>query len=168
MSKCALLIQSTEGELGWEYLGGKNGTTHHCRGENPIAKESRSKWVEAGFVSVDTGEILIADPAAVLSDEGRIAIDKWFENVGDQNFDKFECSYTLQDGQKVEQEGLLSRTGYGDGHYRIWARINEDGRVAELRIDFETTYGYDDESKEMHDISQKETMRRLIERQQDE
>ena len=131
-----------------------------------MPRRKKDKWVEAGFVSVGSGEILIADPAAVASDSGIQAIDQWFENVTGRNFDKFEASFTTQSGQEVKDVGLFSRTGYGDGYYRIWARINEDSRVAELRIDFETTYGYDDESKEMHDISQKETMRRLAERQQ--
>jgi hypothetical protein len=59
-------------------------------------------------------------------------------------------------------------SGYGDGNYRVWAKLDDEGRVEELRIRFDVTYGYDDESKEMHDVSMRELFRNVLDRQREE
>lgn len=136
-----------------------------------MPKKPRSgKWVKAGFVGVGSGSIVIMDAIDAMYG-GRDAIQEWSDDLDRlprssprliANFHRVK--YSL--GQGIESEALVSRTGYGDGNYRIWARLNEEGRVMELRILFDTSFGYDDGTKAMHDISQAEIMRKLVERDQ--
>ena len=127
-------------------------------------KKAGSKWVEAGFVGVNSGCVVIMDPVDAVYEGGR-AIQKWLDTETDgSNFHRLKWTFRNQFDKQVEIDGLISRTEYGDGLYRVWAKLDEHGRVRELRIPFDTAYGYDDESKEMHDISMAETMRKLIER----
>ena len=140
-------------------------------------KKISDKWIEAGFVSINSGEVVIMDAIDAAyqgGEELREHYDKlegngWKEDEKELdstgNFRRFKWKLTDSRGREIESEALISHTGYGDGYYRIWARVNEEGRVAELRINFETTYGYDDDSKKLHDVSQRELMDKVWERQ---
>lgn len=89
-----------------------------------------------------------------------MVIQKWFDKIRERNFDKIECKFMTAGGYEVCHVGVLSRTGYRDGEYRVWARLNDESRVMELRINFEETFGYE---KEPHDISTRELFRKVAE-----
>lgn len=128
-------------------------------------KRKKSEWVEAGFVSIGSGEILLADPVFATSEAGYAAIDRFFDSTVYRNFDRIRGKVKMKDGREAEYQGVMMKTGYGDGLYRVWARINEDGRVAELRISFEEAWGHEKEGEEDHDIPVREIVRKLDERE---
>jgi len=45
------------------------------------------------------------------------------------------CSITSSDGSgAVDMTATVFRSGYGDGLYEVWGRVNADGRIVEVRI----------------------------------
>ncbi len=64
--------------------------------------------------------------------------------------------FTSKDPTGVD--GVFSTTGFGDGCYRVFAKLTDYGpdggeRVDEIRIRFDITVGYEKEGEDMHDIS---------------
>jgi hypothetical protein len=85
-----------------------------------------------GKFGVDSGRVLIVDPCYVLDGEGRYPLSfghDWEEFV-EMNIDGAPTK------QLHGEMGVLSTTGYGDGVYEVYARI-ENQRVMELRIIFD-------------------------------
>lgn len=92
----------------------ERGATRVVKKLSVVHKEG---WRLLGEVGVDTGRLLIADPA----------------------YDVEDVETSLLDGELVEQCGprglaLVFPSGYGDGLYPVYGRLNEDGRVVEVRI----------------------------------
>jgi len=138
----------------------------------PKKTRRRNKWVEAGFVGVNSGSIVIMDAIDAIYNGD--VIQKWSDDLDkldrsserlNANFHRLKWTYKNQSGQPIENEALISRTEFGDGNYRVWARLDENGRVQELRIPFDVSYGYDDDSKEMHDIAMPELFRKVVDKQ---
>ena len=91
-----------------------------------------------GSFGVDSGQAMVGDPCY---------LDGWKTNEGeDWNLEGKigEYSYhgasatTLDDVAGTLGGGLavVFNTGYGDGVYPVYAKFNEDGRVAKIVIDF--------------------------------
>jgi hypothetical protein len=89
---------------------------------------STYEWKDIGIVNIDTGKIIIADPANVLTH---------------REFSE------LQEKEKIAKlplyvdfkHGVVSKTGFGDGSYHVFAKIGDFGntvkRITEIRIIFE-------------------------------
>jgi len=91
-----------------------------------------------GSFRVDSGQAVIGDPCY---------LDGWQAKY--ENFDDYKnrsgeygylgsCHATLTNGYGVlgQGEAVAVTTGYGDGHYPVYAEFNEDGRISRVVIEF--------------------------------
>lgn len=74
------------------------------------------------------------------------------DHVDDDWYDKV-CDLTLsrESAGTIDNLGLVSSSGYGDGGYTCWVSTNEDGKVNAIRIEFivdEEDYYDEDEEEE--------------------
>jgi hypothetical protein len=106
--------------------------------------EPTYEWKEIGIVGVDTGEIIIADPANVLSPREYDELHKK-EN---------EAKLSLHVDFK---HGVVSKTGFADGIYHVFAKIVDFGmlakRIIEIRIVFDMI---DNNSGKIQDVPRNE------------
>lgn len=105
-------------------------------------------WELIGQCGVDSGQIMLIDPCYVLSKKDYNDLMKHRDKVGNMNTAKFK-------------NGIVSNTWVGDGNYHVYVQKDKDNRVERLMIDFTTTYGYDDENPNMHDIDMKELVEKV-------
>src|ERR1700687_4938006 len=103
------------------------------------------EWKDIGIVGVDTGKIIIADPANVLT-------HREFEELREK--EKMAKLPLYRDFK----HGIVSKTGFGEGRYHAFARIGDFGnmvkRITEIRIIFEAGTNNNDFQK-IHDTSMK-------------
>lgn len=114
------------------------------------------EWKEIGTVGVDTGEIIIADPVNVLSSREYDELHK------KENDAKLPLHIDFK-------HGIVSKTGFADGLYHVFARFGDFGniakRIVEIRIVFDMAGGGD--SGKISDISRKEPASNLPEKKDD-
>ena len=94
----------------------------------------------AGSIAVDSGQAMVGDPCY---------LDKWEPWADGTSFDheanagKYgylgACGVTLKEGygQLGAADAVVFSTGYGDGIYPVYVKLNDDGRVGMVVIDFE-------------------------------
>jgi hypothetical protein len=91
-----------------------------------------------GTFIVDSGQAMVGDPCY---------LDSWkyeYDNFDDHPKHSGEYSYlgacnaTLTDGYGELGRGnaVVFNTGYGDGAYPVYAKFNDEGRIAQIVIDF--------------------------------
>ena len=98
----------------------------------------------AGSFAVDSGQAMVGDPCY---------LDGW-ENWKDgtpfdheANKGKYgylgACGVTLADsfGELGNSSSVVFSTGYGDGLYPVYVKLNSDGRVSMVVIDFDGELG---------------------------
>ena len=94
----------------------------------------------AGSFAVDSGQAMVGDPCYL--DEWELWADGTpFDHEGHQG----EYGYLGASGVTIAEsygdvgggKGVVFSTGYGDGFYPVFVKINEDGRVGKVVIDFE-------------------------------
>lgn len=104
-----------------------------------------------GSFSVDSGQAIVGDPCY---------LDKWENWDNSESFDNHKdkagqygylgaCGVTLGEnsaGVLGSADAVAFTTGYGDGLYPVYAKYNEDGRIAMVVIDFNGEL--DDEEQE--------------------
>ena len=90
--------------------------------------EPAYEWKDIGTVGVDTGEIIIADPANVLSSREYDELHK------KENDAKLPLHIDFK-------HGIVSKTGFADGLYHVFAKFADFGniakRIVEIRIVFD-------------------------------
>jgi hypothetical protein len=111
--------------------------------EDMNMSEIADGWVLLGHTWVDSGQLVITDPC-YLSDWAGHEFGE--ENPGEYSF-AGACTATLTgpggvigghaaDGETVDEgRGVVFGTGWGDGSYPVYAKI-EEGRVFGVFIDF--------------------------------
>lgn len=94
----------------------------------------------AGSFAVDSGQAIVGDPCY---------LDKWEPWADGTEFEHEEsagkygylgaCGVTLKDGfgQLGNADAVAFSTGYGDGLYPVYVKLNDDGRVGMVIIDFD-------------------------------
>ena len=101
------------------------------------------EWKDIGVIGVDTGKIIIADPANVLT-------HREFEELREKEKIAKLPLYT------DFKHGIVSKTGFGEGRYHAFAKIGDFGnmikRITEIRIVFEAETNNTD-SQKIHDAS---------------
>jgi hypothetical protein len=114
------------------------------------------QWKDIGIVAIDTGKIIIADPANILTHRE---------------------SEELREKEKIAKlplytdfkHGVVSKTGFGEGRYHIFAKIGAFGnmvqRITEIRIIFEDVANNPD--SQTHDTQTKELMQNAPEKKDD-
>ncbi|MHB8601758.1 MAG: hypothetical protein ACYC6W_12045 [Nitrosotalea sp.] len=113
------------------------------------------EWKEIGTVGVDTGEIIIADPANVLSPREYDELHK----------KETDAKLPLHIDFK---HGIVSKTGFADGLYHVFAKFGDFGNVAkrimEIRVVFDMV---DDDSGKIPNVSGKGLASNLPEKKDD-
>jgi hypothetical protein len=106
-------------------------------------KEKSCDIVNIGFVGVDSGQILLCDPCYIGSEWENEEFEK--PAKCNSNFSYNACCQKTLDlgyGQlnyKLGHAGVgvVSTTGWGDGCYPVYAKIDKKtGRVKELKVVF--------------------------------
>lgn len=101
----------------------------------------------AGTFFVDSGQAMVGDPCY---------LNDWDTNNGDQwEPEKHAHEYSYQGasnttlsanfGEIGGGKAVVFSTGYGDGTYPVYVKVNEDDRVTMVVIDFEGELDPDDE-----------------------
>ena len=103
------------------------------------------EWKDIGVIGVDTGKIIIADPANVLT-------HREFEELREKEKIAKLPLYT------DFKHGIVSKTGFGEGSYHAFAKIGDFGnmikRITEIRIIFDAGTNNND-SQKIHDTPMK-------------
>ena len=95
--------------------------------------------IYAGSFAVDSGQAMVGDPCY---------LDEWDTNKNEEwNIEgkKGQYSYHGASATTIEHSygelgvanAVVFSTGYGDGVYPVYVKLNDDGRVAMVVIDFE-------------------------------
>jgi hypothetical protein len=99
------------------------------------------EWKDIGIVTVDTGKIIIADPANVLT-------HREFEELREK--EKIAKLPLFTDFK----HGIVSKTGFGEGRYHAFAKIGDFGnmvkRITEIKMIFENEEN-DSDSQKIHE-----------------
>ena len=117
--------------------------------------EPAYEWKDIGTVGVDTGEIIIADPANVLSSREYEELHK------KENDAKLPLHIDFK-------HGIVSKTGFADGIYHVFAKFADFGTIAkkivELRIVFDMT---GEDSRKISDVSRNVSSGNVTEKKDD-
>ena len=93
----------------------------------------------AGFFSVDSGQAMVGDPC-YLDDWDNNTNDEWNTEgkVGEYSYQGVSAT-TIADtyGSVGNGKAVAFSTGYGDGLYPVYVKLNDDNRVSMVIIDFE-------------------------------
>ena len=92
-----------------------------------------------GEFSVDSGQAMVGDPCY---------LDQWKTNEGEEwNLEGKigEYSYHGASATTIAKNAgdlglgsaVVFNTGYGDGHYPVFAQTNDEGRILKIVIDFD-------------------------------
>jgi hypothetical protein len=92
----------------------------------------------AGYFAVDSGQAMVGDPC-YLDDW---ATDKGVEwnlegKVGQYSYQGASATTLANNFGELGNSAVVFSTGYGDGYYPVYVKLNEDGRVVKVVIDFE-------------------------------
>ena len=120
-----------------------------------------SNWEFLGYVSINTGSIFIGDPCEII--ERYKKFKDWLDELERNKLtQRSELQYhSKADDGRNYPSFVQSGTGYGDGCYKVWVKKNEEGRVMQIKIDFETMWGYEKKGQENHDIIATEIYNKL-------
>jgi hypothetical protein len=102
-------------------------------------KTTLTDLIYAGSFSVDSGQAMVGDPCY---------LDEWDTNKNEEwNIEGKEGQYSYQGasattiassyGELGIANSVVFNTGYGDGVYPVYVKLNDDGRVSMVVIDFE-------------------------------
>ena len=95
-------------------------------------------WEEVGVIGVDAGLCWLGDPCYILPDDASERTDvikdwsKFCDAIKDKDTHQFQYNMG-HDGL-----GVVVSTGWGDGEYPVLIRRNKAGRIAEVRVVFDT------------------------------
>jgi hypothetical protein len=119
--------------------------------------EPTYEWKEIGTVGVNTGEIIIAEPVNVLSPREYDELHKK-EN---------EAKLPLYIDFK---HGMVSKTGFADGLYHIFAKFGDFGRTAKRIMEIRIIFDMVEDNvffQNNHDATKKELSDNLTEKKDD-
>ncbi len=93
----------------------------------------------AGMFSVDSGQAMVGDPC-YLDDWDNNTNDEWNleGKVGEYSYQGVSATTLAHNfGNVGMDKAVVFNTGYGDGQYPVYVKLNDDGRVSMVVIDFE-------------------------------
>jgi hypothetical protein len=127
--------------------------------------EPESEWKEIGTIYVDSASLIIGDPMSILSDN---QYEKWCNQQEDLGNPLYNKSESIEKTSKKPRNMITCSTGFGDGDYRVFAKIvdfgDEGKRVMEVRISFEYASDYDPKTNKESDISMRELYGKVLQR----
>lgn len=89
---------------------------------------------QIGECGVDSGTIMIIDPCYVLQDDDVPSRPSYQDFLDQADAVRGEHGSF---GYIAFNLGVIAETLYGDGTYKVFARLNEEGQVCQMLIDFE-------------------------------
>jgi len=95
--------------------------------------------VLAGTFGVDSGQAMVGDPC-YLDDWKTNNGEKWEleGKVGEYSYQGASATTLAGNyGELGISTAVVFSTGYGDGLYPVYVKLNNDGRVSKVVIDFE-------------------------------
>ena len=106
------------------------------------------EWKDIGVMRVDTGKIIIIDPANVLTQRELEELREKEKNAKLPSYIDFK-------------HGIVSKTGFGEGSYHVFAKMEDSGnmvkRITEIRIVFDGVMNNNDFQK-ISSVSIKESI----------
>jgi hypothetical protein len=119
---------------------------HQYRREVIMTKTILTDLIYAGSFGVDSGQAMVGDPCY---------LDNWDTNKNEEwNLEGKVGEYSYQGasattiesnyGEIGNSSAVVFSTGYGDGIYPVYVKMNSDGRVSMVVIDFEGDLGDDE------------------------
>ena len=99
----------------------------------------KTDWQQVGEIGVDAGMCWIGDPCYILTDtpteSGAPSYDDLCDKLENANWPK---TLQLQYALGHNGVGVVVETGYGDGCYPVYVKLNSEGRVVEVKVVFVT------------------------------
>jgi hypothetical protein len=94
--------------------------------------------VLAGHFAVDSGQAMVGDPC-YLNDWDTNKNDEWElkGKIGQYSYQGASATTLANSFGELGNSAVVFSTGYGDGYYPVYVKMNEDGRVTKVVIDFE-------------------------------
>ena len=94
-----------------------------------------------GHIAVDSGQAMVGDPCYLDGWEPWVSeVDNFDEHVNKKGQYGYlgACNATITEGfgQLGNADAVVFSTGYGDGLYPVYAKLNGDARVDMVVIDF--------------------------------
>ena len=102
--------------------------------------------VFAGEFSVDSGQAIVGDPCYLHDWDTSRGID-FDENstVGEYSYNGVSATTVKHNfGTVGIHKAVAFSTGYGDGVYPVYVKLNDEGRVSMVVIDFDGNLGDDE------------------------
>jgi hypothetical protein len=97
--------------------------------------------VYAGSFYVDSGQAIIGDPCYL--DEYDTCVDQEWELEGKEGIYSYQgisaTTLALHAGEIGNGKAVAFNTGYGDGVYPVFIKLNDEGIISKVVIDFEAT-----------------------------
>jgi hypothetical protein len=93
----------------------------------------------AGEFTVDSGQAMVGDPC-YLDDWDNNTNDEWNleGKLGDYSYQGASATTLANSfGTVGMNKAVVFNTGYGDGVYPVYVKLNDEGRVSMVVIDFE-------------------------------
>ena len=96
-------------------------------------------WEQVGIIGVDAGLCWIGDPCYIMGKDTNEQPAETWEAFCDL-LQKNEVNGTMQWNYKMGHAGLgvTVSTGWGDGEYPVFIKRNKEGRIAEVKVVFDT------------------------------
>ena len=108
-----------------------------------------SKEVYIGSIAVDSGQMMLCDPCYIDSSWKKNDVPADFTNLSmfHEQFSYLgaaEATLSHKSAGILYNEyvglGAVCSTGWGDGMYPVYVVYNDEGRIAEMRIEFISEY----------------------------
>lgn len=102
----------------------------------------KNKWQKIGVIGVDAGLCWVGDPCYILDNrcnkDRPKDVGKDWKGFCENFFEKEEAgNYQFNYDAGHAGLGVCVPSGYGDGKYNVYARKNDEGRIVEIKVNFE-------------------------------
>lgn len=95
------------------------------------------RTIYVGRVTVDSGSVLIVDPSYMRQDSALYTEESLMDDVIDATCQPLDSrGVTAPVGPVMQDLAIASSTGWGDGYYPVYAKLDPSGRVAALEVVF--------------------------------
>jgi hypothetical protein len=107
--------------------------------EGPMKDDLLDDLEFAGEFLVDSGQAMVGDPCYLYDwDTSRNVEFDDNSIVGEYSYNGVSATTVKHNfGTVGEHKAVAFSTGYGDGVYPVYVKLNDDGRVSMVVIDFE-------------------------------
>jgi hypothetical protein len=104
-----------------------------------VDEPEREGYEYLGTVGVDSGQLIVGDPSFLLRTEqsGDRSWQPSHEEIMEATREVKAAA--IQTSKRGTSIAVVFDSGYGDGQYNVFGKLNEDGRIVEVVIDMQMT-----------------------------